>query len=302
MSIRAIRKTSAFLVTILLSVVLCINASVSQSKADEGKHSLWKIHSKSNTVYLLGSVHMLKPEDYPLDKSIENAYERSSQLFFEVDLDSVDKEKLQQLTIAKGTYSGGLTLKDGLSKQTYKSAQKRLVDLGLKIEQFERFKPWILAMTLAMSELQRLGFDQGRGIDKYFSERAKKDGKKVDGLETAEYQLGLFGDMPADTQEAMLLQTMNDLDRMQKQFDAVVRAWKTGDANTLDTFLLKSFKDHPGVYKALITDRNKNWLPKIESLIGRKENVMVVVGVAHLVGSDGIVAALAQKGYQVEQQ
>ncbi len=301
MPIRTCRKAAAVLAAILLSL-LCISAFAQQSNSPNKRHILWKVSSKTNTVYILGSVHLLKRDAYPLDTSIEKAYESSSRLFFEINLDMVDKQKLQQLTIAKGVYRDGRTLKDDLSKQTYEYAKKRLSDLGLKIENVETLKPWLLAMTLEVSELQKLGYDASQGVDQYFYKKAKNDGKKVDGFETAEYQVNLFGDMPAGMQEALLLQTMRDLDEAPKVLAALVEAWKSGDAETLDNVLLKSIKDFPDLNKALITDRNKKWLPAIESLVGRKENVMIIVGAAHLVGRDGIIAALKQKGYQVEQQ
>jgi uncharacterized protein YbaP (TraB family) len=297
---RAFRKTIPVLSAILL-FLLCVNVFAQQPKGPGQKHPLWKISSKTNTVYLLGSVHLLKQDAYPLDKSIEKAYEDSPRLFFEINFDEVDEQKLQQLMVAKGSYRDGRTLKDDLSRRTYELTKKRLADQGLNIEQFERLKPWLLAMTIEVSELQRLGFDQNRGVDKYFYEKAKKDGKKIDGFETAEYQLNLLGDMPAGMQEAQLLQTMQELDDVQEDVGAIIDAWKSGNAEALDTVLHKSSRDHPDVYQRLITDRNKNWLPGIEALIGRKENAMIIVGAAHLVGEGGILAALKQKGYQVEQ-
>ncbi len=156
-------------------------------------------------------------------------------------------------------------------------------------------------MSIEVIELQRLGFDQSKGVDNYFYEKAKKDKKKIDGFETAEYQLSLLGDMPAQMQEAMLLEIMKDIDNVQKDVDVIIEAWKSGNAEALETVLLKSFQDRPDVYHKLITDRNKNWMPKIESLIGQKENAMIILGAADLVGKDGILSALKQKGYQVEQ-
>ena len=300
MSMRPFRKTAAVLAATFL-LLLCISAPAQQPKAAENKHCLWKVSSPGNTVYLFGSVHLLKASDYPLDKSIEKAFENSSRVFFEINLDAVDEQKVQQLTIAKSRYSGGQTLKDAVSRQTYELARKRMADLGLNIEQFERVKPWFLAITLDVLELQKLGFDQSQGIDNYFYEKAKRTSKKVDGLETAEYQLNLLGDMPAAMQETLLLQTMTDLDDVQKEMASIVELWKSGDADGLDALLLKSFRDYPDIYKMFVVDRNSNWLPKIESLIGQKDNVMIIVGSAHLVGKDGIIAMLKQKGYQIEQ-
>jgi hypothetical protein len=265
------------------------------------KHSLWKVSSETNTVYLLGSVHLLKQDDYLLDRSIEEAYENSSQLLFEVNLDTTDEQKIQQLVIAKGTYSDARTLKDDLSHKTFEAARKFLSDMGMDIEQFKTFKPWLLAMTLSIGELQRLGYDPKQGVDKFYYEKAKKDGKRVDGLETAEYQLSIFSDMPISVQDALLLQTMKDLQELGRQFPIIIEAWKSGDSEVLSNVLLNSFQEYPGIYKALMVDRNNKWLPKIRTLIGLKENSMVIVGAAHLIGADGIIASLKQKGYRVEQ-
>jgi uncharacterized protein len=297
---RALRRTIPVLSAILL-FLFYINVFAQQTKVRDLKHSLWKITSKSNTVFLLGSVHVLKQDAYPLDKSIEMAYENSPRLFFEINLDEVDAQKLQQLTIAEGTYLDGRTIKDDLSKQTYEFTKKTLTDQGLSIEQFKQLKPWLLAITVESNELQRLGFDQSQGIDNYFYERAKKDKKKIDSFETAEYQLTILSDMPASMQETQLLQTMKDIGDVQNEVNAVIDAWKSGNEEALDTILLKSFQDYPDVYQRLITDRNKSWLPKIESLIGQKENTMIIIGAAHLVGKDGILAMLKQQGYQVDQ-
>lgn len=301
MANRTIRKTVAVLATILLPL-LCVSASAQQSNDSNRSHTLWKISSKTNTVYILGSVHLMTQGAYPLDRSIERAYEDSSLLFFEINLGVVDNQRLQQLTIEKGFYHDGRTLKNGLSTQTYEYMRKRLPDLGLDIEKVGTFKPWLLALTIDISELQKLGYDESQGIDKYFYKKAKNDGKKVDGFETAEYQVNLLGDMPAGMQEALLLQTLKEIDEVPKVAAVLVEAWKSGDEDTLDKVLLKSAKDFPELNKALITDRNTKWLPAIEALTGQKENIMVIVGAAHLVGKGGIIAALKQKGYQVEQR
>jgi uncharacterized protein len=273
------------------------DASVDQRQ----KHSLWRIRSKTNTVYLLGSVHMLKKDDYPLGSSIERAYDNSSRLFFEVNLDLVDQQKLQQLVISIATYTGTRTLKDDLSKQTYAAVQKRVSDMGLNIEQFNMIKPWFLGLTLSIGTLQKLGYDYHKGVDNYFYEKAKQDGKSIAGFETMEYQMGLFSVLPADMQDTMMLQTLKELDVIESRISEIVEAWKTGDADGLGSILLKSYQEYPAVHKAIVLDRNRNWLPRIQSLIGQKQNCMVIVGVAHLVGADGIIALLKQKGYQVEQ-
>ncbi len=293
------RSLSGF---IALMLILAYSGVVAGQPADAGKkHTLWRVSSKTNSVYILGSIHLLKQSDYPLDDVLEKAYENSRQLYLEINLDAVDDQKIQQLTIEKGTYPSVEALKSALSKQTYELTERRLAGLGLNIEQFDRLKPWLLATTISIAELEKLGYDPGHGVDRYFEGKARKDGKKVDGFETAEYQLNLLADLPTRMQEELLLQTLAELDDMESQIAAIVGAWKTGDTAALDDGMLKSFREYPDLYRTLLINRNKNWLPKIEALIGRNENVMIIVGAAHLTGKDGIIASLKQKGYKVEQ-
>jgi uncharacterized protein YbaP (TraB family) len=297
---RAFKRTGAIFTAVSVFLLYaCVSAL--PSKTVENRHFLWKVSSPGSTIYLCGSVHLLKEGDYPLDPSLENAFANSSRLFFEINLDTIDKQQLQQLTMAKGVYGSGQTLQGSLSSQTYELVKKRFVRLGLPGEQFERFKPWLLAILFETFELHKLGFDPNRGVDKYFYEKAKTSGKHVDGFEGAEYQINLLSNMPAAMQEALLLETMKNLDDLQSEMATLVEKWKTGDADALDALLFKSYKDYPEAYTLLIVDRNKNWLPKIEALATGKENVFIVVGAAHLVGKDGLIALLKQKGYQVEQ-
>lgn len=293
---RNLRKSLGLIVVLYLLV--CISAL---AQADSKKHCIWKVSSKTNTVYIVGSVHLMK-EDNKLDDIFEKVYKDSSRLFFEVDLDNMDQQKTLEITAGSGLYPEGVTLKDRLSKQTYESASKGLSSLGLNIEQVENLKPWLISVTIATAKLQMLGYDPNLGVDRYFFNKAGKDGKKVEGLETGEFQVNLFANMSDKMQEEMLLQTLKDLDEIESNVDSIMAAWKTGDTKSLEDTLLKSFEEYPEMYKLLITDRNRNWLPKIESLLRQNEKGMVVVGAAHLIGKDGIIAALKRKGYAVEQQ
>lgn len=294
---RNLRKSLGLIVVLYLLV--CISA-LAQGTADSKKHCIWKVSSKNNTVYIVGSVHLMK-EDNKLDDIFEKVYKDSSRLFFEVDLDDMDQQKTQEITAGIGLYPEGVTLKDRLSKQAYESASKGLSSLGLNIGQVENLKPWLISVTIATARLQMLGYDPNLGVDRYLFNKARKDGKKVEGLETLDYQLNLFASMSDKMQEEMLLQTLKDLDEIESNVDSIMAAWKSGDTKKLEDTLLKSFEEYPEMYKLLITDRNRNWLPKIESLLRQNVKSMVVVGAAHLVGKDGIIFALRQKGYLVEQ-
>jgi uncharacterized protein YbaP (TraB family) len=149
--------------------------------------------------------------------------------------------------------------------------------------------------------LQQLGFDPNQGLDKYFFDKAKLAKKEIVGLETIEYQLGFFDGMEMGTQELLLLQTLNDLETLEGEFDEIVKSWATGDIEALERTLLKDFAEYPEVYKRFVSERNRNWLPKIESLVGQRDNYLVIVGTLHLVGKEGVIELLKERGYSVEQ-
>ena len=265
------------------------------------KRSLWKVQSKNNTVYILGSIHYLKAQNYPLDPAIEDAFRDAKKLVFEVNLDSMEKESGSQLMLMKGLYAGGTTLKDHIAEKTYASAAKEMKELGVDVAAFNQFKPWLTAITLTALKLQKLGFDPKQGIDQYFYRKVKNENKEVDGLETLEFQIDLFDGMPERTQEMMLVQTLKDISTMEKEVEAIIKAWASGDVKAMESALLQSMREYPEVYQRLVSDRNRGWIPKIESYLSQSENYLIVVGAGHLAGKDSIIEMLKAKGYSVEQ-
>jgi len=286
-----VRAVIAF---IWAGTVLCPASSAAENSP------LWKVRSKNNVVYLLGSIHYLKPQNYPLDPAIEAAFKDAKKLAFEIDLESGEAGQREQLMVLKGVYADGKTLKDHVAPETYALAEKQLKALRLDIQIFNQFEPWVTALTVLGLKLQAMGFDPGQGIDRYFFRKAKKERKETVGFETLEYQLGLFDGLPERVQEALLLQSLDDADLTETAASAVVKAWASGDLQALDALLLQGMRDHPELYRALIVDRNRAWLPKIESYLSQNENYLVIVGAGHLAGKDGLIEMLKAKGYSVE--
>lgn len=290
-------------ISLLIGLTLCCfySAYAQEEPKVSSKNILWRIGSQNNSVYLLGSIHLLKSDNYPLNDIIENAFEDSQILVLEFDLESMNDPEIQQAMLMKGMFSEGQTLEKSIGKDAYKLAKTKTEELGVDIAMFENFKPWFFAMTLTTMKLQLLGFNSQYGLDFYFFMKAKQTGKQIMGLETPEYQLDLFDKMSSHNQELLVYQTLLELDIIEKEIDTILNAWSTGDARELGTMLLKSFKEYPGLYETLVTSRNKNWMSKIESFLEKKENYMILVGAGHLVGKNGLVELLKNKGYSIEQ-
>jgi uncharacterized protein YbaP (TraB family) len=261
---------------------------------------LWKVQSSQNTIYLAGSIHVLQKHHYPLHHVFDDAFNESSRVIFEVDLDAQSSLLTQMNMLRKGLYLNGESLTNVLSPGSYATAKVKLTELGMHIEDFHRMKPWMAATAVMALELQKLGFESAYGVDRHFFEKAQAAGKDIQGLETVKFQLDLFDKLPLLIQEQFLLQTLEDLKTLDIQVGEMVKAWKHGNARYLET-LLVGMGEYPELHQALVVNRNNDWLPYIEQALQEKEPVFIVVGALHLLGKEGLVAALQKKGYIVQQ-
>ena len=297
--VRLARRNLLFL--FIFSLVTPLLAPPARASATN-LHSLWKVEGKRNAVYLLGSVHVLKAEDYPLPAVMEAAFTNSSIAAFETDIDALDQPELQLKLMAKGQLSEGETLPGLLSPDVYKAFTNHLQASGLPLALFSQFKPSMAALTLAALEIQRLGFDSEYGLDKHFYPRARKDGKTIVPLETVEFQIGLATDFTKEEGELLMKVTLEDIDKLKTDFRDLLNAWQTGDSPNLEKMLNEASRQSPAIFKRLVTDRNKRWLPQIEEWLQGDKNAIVIVGAGHLVGDEGVVELLRKKKFKVAQQ
>jgi len=285
-------------------LVLLAVASLSAAepkKAIEQKHCLWKIAGKTNTVYLLGSVHILSQSNYPLAKPIESAYSNSSSLVFEADLAEMDDLNNGLKLLSKGSLPEGKTLESELSPDTYKLFTNHVLEAGLPLFMLGRLAPGVAATFLEGFQILKLGTDLNLGIEKHFYTRAKDDAKEVTGLETAEFQMSLLTGLSKEEGELMMKTTLEKLGTIKKDFADVVSAWEAGDTAKVEKVLNETVEEAPAIYKRLITDRNERWVPKIEELLKADKSALVIVGAGHLVGKQGVVELLRKKGWKVTQ-
>ena len=265
------------------------------------KSFLWKLESGKRTAFFLGSIHLLKKDSAPLSAAIDDAFNEAKRVVFEIDLLKESPEKMQQLILQKGINRDGNTLQQKVSPETYELASQWAADLGVDINAMSPFKPWVAALTMLVMQLQKLGYDPSLGVDQQLAQRAKQANKPVSGLETAEFQVGLFEQLSPRMQELMLRQSLTEMEQLGKSVDDIVRAWRSGDAVAAEKFFQHSMKDYPEIQEKLVDQRNRNWLAEIERLVQLGEPVMIVVGAAHLVGKNGLIELLRGRGYKMEQ-
>jgi len=266
------------------------------------RNFIWKATGKGGVVYLVGSVHLLTKDFYPLNGAIEGAYKESDLLVEEVDMGELLAPGSQMQVLSRGLMSGDQSLDKVLSPSTYALFSKRATDIGIPVEALRRMKPWMIALTIEAMEWQKAGFDADLGLDKHFYDRAQADGKTVKGLETVDYQIARFDEMPMELQDHLLAETIKGIDTEQANMSKLMESWRIGDAPAVERIVLKDLQQEPQLYQRLLVERNKNWMPQLESFFARRGPAFVVVGAAHLVGPDGLIAMLRAKGYTVDQQ
>lgn len=271
--------------------------------ADSSAHpvTMWQVQGQGNVVYLLGSIHMLRQQDYPLPRVIDAAYDDADQLIMELDMDDLDNAAVQAMFNAEGVLRGGDTLQDLMGKEAWQQATAAAAAIDIPIEMLSSSEPWLAAITVEMLMLYRAGFNPMLGVEMTMLSRALDNGKPIGGLETAAEQLSFLDGLSLDAQRHMLLQTLADGAEIDVMIDTVIEAWRNGDVATLEADLLDSIEQYPELYEALVTARNRRWADSIAALLDDDENYLVIVGALHLVGDDGVPNLLAGKGLPVRQ-
>jgi uncharacterized protein len=288
----------------LFSLLCWIAAPLNMGEAlgQEGKNFLWKVQSEASTVYLFGSIHLLKKENYPLSQAIETAFEKSDILVVEANIQDQGKVNPQAI-MEKGLYPPDDSIAEHLSPETYEILKKETAKLSLPPEFFRMQRPWLLSMTLEAMELLKLGYDPRYGADYYFLSKASGR-KKILELESVDEQVNLLAGLSEREQELLLLLTLKDLQTAAREVDQAVRAWKSGDTKGMEAVMRKSFKDDPKlapIHEKLIVERNRKMVSAVEEYLQKKGTYFVVVGAGHLTGDRGIIEELRKKGYPVEQ-
>ena len=284
---------------ILLSLVLL----ASTGWADTAAHPvmLWKIQGTSNSIYLLGSIHMLRAEDHPLPTVIEAAYDDAEVLIMEVDMDDLDAVASQTAFVKAGVLQDDTTLRDLMGDDLYDQALRAAAVIDIPLDMLSKTEPWYAAMTIEIMVLSRIGFNPVLGVEMHLLSKAVADGKPVEGLETVDEQIGFLDGLSIAAQRDMLLTTLAEGARIGDLMDDMILAWRHGDTRYLESALLEGFAEHEELNRVLITNRNQRWTKRIDTLLDDDNDYLIIVGALHLVGGGGVPNLLARKGFEIHQ-
>ncbi len=262
---------------------------------------LWEVKSETTTMYLLGSIHVANKDFYPLQPKIEQAFEGCDSLVVEADLDTQNQGSIQQEMIKLASYPYGESIKDHLSNGTIKLLSDRLTEYGMNLASIQVYKPWLVSMTIQMSEIAKAGFTGEHGIDLYFMNKARREGKGIIELEGLIYQLNLFNSFPDSLQELQLVDAMTTQTEIYQNISKITDAWKRGDDKVIKEMFLSEVnsEEMKPLYDAIIYDRHPAMIEKMSRFLSSANKYFVVIGVGHMFGERGLVKMLQDRGYTV---
>lgn len=286
--------------TLITLALLCFGATLSAS-AEGGHHTFWEVKGPHNTVYLLGSVHMLKQADRTLPPEVLRAYDRSQALMMELDLNALNPETMLGLALGSSLLPEDKTLAEAVGPKLFATFLAHAKPLGLDPEMTAHFQPWFAALIVEQMTLAHAGFEADAGVDMQLAQRAAADHKSILALETAEQQLGIFSHLSLPQQREFLSSTLEELDNEAAQAADMIGAWRRGDIDALESLLRQESAQSPELFRMLTTDRNHKWLPRIIALFADTHDDMIVVGAMHLIGTDGLIELLKRAGYNAVQ-
>lgn len=300
MSIPVLNLIRRFVV--LIAVVAAAHAFALDPAA---RLPLWEVRGDTGTVYLLGTIHVGRPDFYPLPPAVEDAYRASELLALELDPSNDQAINAAMLT---GMYAPPDTLAQHIPGPLLEDLKRVLARYGVPLDAFSVMKPFMVVLSLSAVEYGRLGYDPTMGLDIHFAESAARDGKRIFEFESAASQIAMMDGLSQELQQALLRVTIDDIDhgRVADDVTELVTAWKSGDAARLGKALSTEEQELPSAlakefHESFLTRRNAAMADKVERLLRDGKSCFAAVGAGHLVGDDGVVALLAKKGYRVRQ-
>ena len=275
------------------SITVAVTAVIGPLQA-RAASPVWKVtRAEGGMLYLGGSIHALRKADYPLPAAFDNALAQSSRVAFEAQED----EKTVARIVKSGEYAAGDSLKNHVDPRSYDYLRRVFALIGMPEAKFARYKPWLLTLFLWSPSLQGLSGDLG--VEGYVTKKARAAKKPVLGLVSTEQHMEVFTGLTERQSEAVLLMTFIPSASASKS--DMVQTWKRGEVEKLTQSSLRAFAEYPAFGERLLGMRNRAWMPKIESYLRSGETYFVVVGAAHLGGSQGLLSLLKQRDYALEQ-
>lgn len=304
MSITSLLRSAVLLLACAVAPLAAARGAPAEAPATKPPVPLlWKVTGPGDArVYLLGSFHLLKAQDYPLSADVDQAFEASRRVLFEVPPEEMESAQAAGLMVQTAIRRDGTELKRDLDDATWQKLQAYAAQNNLPLAQLQGMKAWFVALNITIGQMQKTGLDAALGLDRHFMTRAKAAGKQTGGLEDLQSQINLLDGMSLQEQRQMVAEALDQADKGDELANLLHDAWRRGDDRLLwNKMALDMRQQYPQLYQRMNTARNDAWVPKLlPYLQDGQGGTLVVVGGLHLLGSDGVVEKLKGKGYKVE--
>ena len=261
--------------------------------------SVWEVFRGDARLYLGGTIHALRPLDYPLPEEFDFAFAAADEIHYEADLKAAMDPAFQPTILALGSYNDGRSLHSVLSEEVYTDFYVLAGRFGIPAGALDQFKPGMATATLTMLVLGNFGYGP-QGVEMHFIQRADRDGLSQGYLETVEYQTNLIAELGEGNEDAMVADFLDQVESAEDDMNETVSAWREGDIEKIDALMLTDMAEQfPEDFEAMFTRRNRNWLPQIMAMLDDADTELVLVGVGHMPGEDGLLELLRREGATV---
>ncbi|TCS12628.1 TraB/GumN family protein [Caulobacter sp. BK020] len=290
----SVRRFALSFVAPALVAVLAMGASSVRAEP-----ALWAIKDKDSTIYLFGTVHVLKPSTQWRSPKIAKAFQDADDVVMEIEQPE-DPAATQALMLKYGV-DRAAPLSGKLKPERYAKLQAAAQGMGFPPQALEPMRPWLAALTVSLTPLLKAGYDPESGVEKLLTAQAKAAGKPISAFETMEQQVRFFADMTPAQETELLDSTLDEIDDGPAKIDALVAAWAAGDQGELKRQMVDEMQDdYPDLYRLLLVNRNQDWARQLKTKLAGSGVSFVAVGAGHLTGPDSLQAQLAKLGIKTE--
>jgi uncharacterized protein YbaP (TraB family) len=276
---------------VAFSIVLAFSA--------QAEPAMWVIRDKDSTIYLIGTLHLLRHEMEWSAAKVEKTVTESTELWLEAA--DIDNDASIAPIIAQYGLDREKTLSSKLNAKQKEKMARVAATYSVPLASLEPMQPWLAAVMFSVLPLQKAGYDPNRGVDRLLKAQANKEGDKVHGFETAQEQVRFFAELPEAEQIAFLEESLGDAEEGLAQLEKLAKAWVEGDNETLGQILVDELKkEAPVLYEKFLVQRNIAWSKKIVEILKGAGVQQIAVGAGHLAGPDSLQVQLQKRGIKVE--
>ncbi|GMN01525.1 TraB/GumN family protein [Erythrobacter sp. MTPC3] len=263
-----------------------------------GAPALWQVADEDTTIYLFGTVHMLPDDVEWYSGPVREALTDAEALVTEIDMNPELAASMGAMVAEKGMLSDGQTLRDLMDEDQRATFEAGLAKVGIPAAAFDTMEPWLASIAILQIVTQASGFSDDKGVETVLEATVGEDVDRV-ALETIDFQISIFDELPLDQQVLYLLEGAEDPMEGIQILNQLVAEWAEGDVDALGALMNEGFLSHPNLAEKLLYERNANWAEWIDTRMDEPGNVFIAVGAGHLAGERSVQDYLAERGITV---